>query len=214
MKTDDLIAALAADAAPVPNGAPQRALLLTGAAGIAVALALVLGWLGLRPDLGEAVGGMMFWTKAAYTALLSAAFFGAAQSLARPAGSARGTMSVAILVLALFAMIALWQWFAMTDPTEKVAALKGGSWTVCTRNIFVLGAPTTVAALLVVRGFAPTRPVMAGLAGGLFAGAVAATVYGLHCPEATMPFVAVWYSLGVFSCGVLGALLGRWVLRW
>ena len=45
MKTDDLIHALAADAAPVPNRAPQRALLLTAAAGIVVALLLVLGWL-------------------------------------------------------------------------------------------------------------------------------------------------------------------------
>jgi hypothetical protein len=43
---------------------------------------------------------------------------------------------------------------------------------------------------------------------------VAATIYGLHCPEHTMAFVAVWYSLGVAAVTALGAILGHWVLRW
>jgi hypothetical protein len=48
---------------------------------------------------------------------------------------------------------------------------------------------------------------------GLFAGA-AATIYGLHCPENTFTFVALWYSLGVLLVAALGGLLGRWALRW
>lgn len=43
---------------------------------------------------------------------------------------------------------------------------------------------------------------------------MAATVYGLHCPENTFTFVALWYSLGVLLLAALGAVLGRWVLRW
>ena len=46
------------------------------------------------------------------------------------------------------------------------------------------------------------------------AGGVAATVYGLHCPENTFTFVALWYSLGVLLLAALGAVVGRWVLRW
>ncbi|WP_395445953.1 NrsF family protein [Caulobacter sp. UC70_42] len=58
------------------------------------------------------------------------------------------------------------------------------------------------------------RLTLAGLATGLFAGGVAATVYGLHCAENTFTFVALWYSLGVLSLAALGAAVGRWALRW
>jgi hypothetical protein len=43
---------------------------------------------------------------------------------------------------------------------------------------------------------------------------LAATVYGLHCGESTMVFVGTWYTLGVLGTGVLGAVIGKWALRW
>ncbi len=49
---------------------------------------------------------------------------------------------------------------------------------------------------------------------GLAAGGIAATMYGLHCPEWAASFVATWYSLGILASGVLGAVIGRRVLRW
>jgi hypothetical protein len=61
---------------------------------------------------------------------------------------------------------------------------------------------------------APTRPMLTGFAAGAFAGGVAATVYGLHCGESTMVFVGTWYTLGVLGTGLLGAVVGRWALRW
>ena len=73
------------------------------------------------------------------------------------------------------------------------------------------GAPTFLSA----RKLAPTRPMAAGLALGLASGAIAATAYGvLHCPEATAAFVATWYSLGVLFAAGLGAVVGRWLMRW
>jgi hypothetical protein len=92
--------------------------------------------------------------------------------------------------------------------------LMGQSWRVCPRNILALSLPILAATLVVVRRLAPTRLVLAGAAAGLFSGGVAATVYGLHCPESTMPFVAVWYSLGISAPVVIGAVLGPWALRW
>jgi len=66
----------------------------------------------------------------------------------------------------------------------------------------------------VLRGMAPTRPALTGFAAGAFAGGVAATVYGLHCGESTMVFVGTWYTLGVLGTGLLGAIVGKWALRW
>jgi hypothetical protein len=70
------------------------------------------------------------------------------------------------------------------------------------------------ATLVVLRGMAPTRPGLAGFAAGAFAGGLAATVYGLHCGESTMVFVGTWYTLGVLGTGALGAVIGKWALRW
>ena len=54
----------------------------------------------------------------------------------------------------------------------------------------------------------------AGAAGGGLAGGVAATVYSLHCPELAAPFLAIWYVLGVLIPVVVGAVVGRYLLRW
>jgi hypothetical protein len=55
---------------------------------------------------------------------------------------------------------------------------------------------------------------LTGFAAGAFAGGVAATIYGLHCGESTMVFVGIWYTMGVLGTGVLGAVIGKWALRW
>ena len=38
--------------------------------------------------------------------------------------------------------------------------------------------------------------------------------YALSCPEAALSFIAAWYTLGMGLAAGLGALLGRWCLRW
>ena len=46
------------------------------------------------------------------------------------------------------------------------------------------------------------------------AGAWAATLYCLHCPESSAMFVLTWYSLGIAFTTLLGALVGPRILRW
>jgi hypothetical protein len=36
----------------------------------------------------------------------------------------------------------------------------------------------------------------------------------LHCPEMGAPFIGTWYLLGILIRTVLGALLGKTLLRW
>ncbi|MGB9109966.1 MAG: NrsF family protein, partial [Telluria sp.] len=55
---------------------------------------------------------------------------------------------------------------------------------------------------------------MAGAAAGLAAGATAALVYCLHCPEMSPAFVGVWYVLGIAVMALVGALVGPKVLAW
>jgi hypothetical protein len=192
MQTDDLIDALADEVAVIPRAEPQRRLAFTALAGGVIALCLVAVWLGFRPDLSEAMSGTVFWVKAGYTSALAAAFFYASERLARPGGAAARAWIMALVIVAVFVGLGLTQWIGLT-PADRLIAIEGVSWRVCTRNILVLGA---------------------GFAGGAFSGAVAASVYGLHCPEAPFIFTALWYTLGITACGALGAVLGRRLLRW
>ena len=213
MRTDDLIDALAANAGPAPGGVPARRLLIAAVFGGAVALALILAWLGVRPDLHQAMLGAFFWVKAGYTALLAGAGFWACERLSRPTGSGRRAFWLAGAVLVLFAGAGLAQ-MMLVNPDQRMDLVRGDSIAHCLRNILILGGLMLAASLLALRGLAPTRPTLAGFAAGLFSGAVCATVYGLHCGESTLVFVGAWYSLGVLLVAGLGALIGRWALRW
>lgn len=212
MRTDDLIDALARDAGP--SQTPPRRLAIVAGLGALAALMLVLSWLRMRHDLMHAMHGGMFWMKAAYTGVLGLAGYLAIERLARPGGSGRRGWIVGLVALAVFVIAGVWQALVSPDIQEALRMLRGHSWNVCSRNILVLSLPMLALGLWAVRGMAPTRPTLAGFATGLFAGGVAATVYGLHCPEHTFTFVALWYSLGVLLTAVLGALMGRWALRW
>lgn len=209
--TNDLIEALALDAGPAPRVSPR----LVGAAALGgiAAFVLVAAWLGFRPDIAEAPASRMFWMKAFYTSLLGLGGFLCVERLSRPVGSPRGGLILAVSVFVLLAAVGLFR-FMHADPADRMPMLMGASWRVCPRNIVVLGLPILAATLLAVRSLAPTRLTWAGAAAGLFSGGVAATIYGLHCPEHTMAFVAVWYSLGIALVTALGAIAGPWALRW
>lgn len=213
METERLIDRLAADVAPAPPRMVPRRIAMTALAGGALALVAVVFWLGVRPDLIRAMGGATFWMKAAYAAILGMAGFACTERLARPIGSPRNGILLAVGALGVLAAIGVATLIA-APPGERMAMWLGHSWRRCPLNILALAIPTLALALLAMRRFAPTRLTAAGAAAGLFAGGVAATIYGLHCGETAPVFVVTWYSLGVaFSAG-LGAAVGRWALRW
>jgi hypothetical protein len=213
MKTHELIEALAERTAPTPRLALARGLLAATGVGAVAALVLVLVWLGLRPDLAQAVASAPFWGKAGYMLALAGAGFWMVERLARPAASPRRGLVVALAVAVLAAALGAGQILSAPD-SARLHLWLGGSWTVCPFNILVLSVPILIAALIALRRCAPTRLVEAGAAAGLLSGAAAAIVYGLHCTETAMAFTATWYSLGVLLAAGTGALLGPRLLRW
>ncbi len=77
----------------------------------------------------------------------------------------------------------------------------------------MLSTPIFAGVMWAMKGLAPTRPRIAGAVAGLLAGATAALVYCLHCPEIEAPFIAFWYVLGMLIPVGVGALLGGVLLR-
>ena len=213
MKTDELVALLAAGAAPVqPHAAARRVGLALGG-GFAVTLLLLWLTFGPRADLRDAAALPMFWAKLAFAASLALAAAVAVERLARPGvrlGATRLALALPALLLALAASAVL----LAAEPAERMPMVMGSSWRICPLAIAALSVPVLAAALWALRGLAPTRPALAGALAGLLAGAVAAFVYALHCTEMQAPFIAVWYGLGIAAPTLAGALLGPRLLRW
>ena len=65
-----------------------------------------------------------------------------------------------------------------------------------------------------LRRQAPTRLMLAGATAGLLAGGLSAMAYALVCPVDSLAFVAIWYGLAIAICTGVGAIAGRWALRW
>lgn len=213
MKTEDLISMLATDAGTVT---PYPAIRRFGAAiawGAAGAILLMLALLQIRHDLGQAALLPMFWLKVGFVASLAGGSLFAALRLARP-----GAKLVWLPLAIGLPILVMWAIAAFTligaDPVERSKLFYGDTWKSCPLLIALLSVPVFVAVLRTMKELAPTRPRLAGLASGLLAGAVAAVVYSLHCPEQGAPFVAFWYLLGMLIPAGLGTLLGNRLLRW
>lgn len=213
MKTDDLINLLANNAAPVPGHAVARRLALALSWGVAGAVLLLLATLGLRPDLVQAANHWQFWLKPGFVACLALASWLATERLARPGvrlGRAKVALAAPLVLLWLLAVLVLLN----AAPAQRAELIFGDTWKTCPLSIAMLSLPLLAATLWAMKGLAPTRLALAGASAGLLAGALGALVYALHCPESTLPFLAIWYVLGMAIPTLAGALLGPRLLRW
>lgn len=213
MKTEQLIDLLATGAGAATGPAPAQRYAQALGWGTAGAALLMLGLLQVRADLLAAMAQPMFWGKLGFVASLAGAGLFAALRLSRPGARLDGVVPALLLpVLAMWAVAAV-AWFG-ADAADRPRLFFGATWKTCPLLIALLSAPLFVAVMRAMQGLAPTRPRQAGFVAGLLAGAAAAVVYCLHCPEMAAPFVAFWYLLGMLIPAALGALLGRSLLRW
>jgi len=214
MKTDDLVALLAAEAQPVPRHAASRRLALALAAALPLSVAFMLAEYGLRPGLlASLVHQPMALIKLLVPAAVAAGGFVAVERLARPGVPVRAAWAAMLVPVLLLWVLAVLAWL-QAAPAERPELLWGTTWRTCAWSISAMALPVFVAALLALRSLAPTRPVAAGAAAGALASGTGAAVYALHCPELAAPFLAVWYVLGMALPVAVGAVLGPRLLRW
>ncbi len=213
MKTDDLIALLATGTAPVERHPVGRRYALAIGLGLAASGVLMLGTIGLLPDLAGAVRRPSFWVKVGFVATVAWGALVAAMRLSRPGPSLTwlpAALAAPVLAIWVLAAAAL----AGAAPGARAGLVLGTSWWACPWLIALLSLPVLVGVLWAMRGLAPTRLALAGTAAGLLAGALGALVYCLHCPEQAAPFVGSWYLLGMLIPSLVGALSGPVLLRW
>lgn len=210
METDALIQTLARD--PKIKGPPMQAWLaicLAGALAYSALAILILA--GARPDFAAGVAWVV--AKAGLSLLFALAAAPLLLRLARP-GRAAGVWLPLLGVLLIACAMTVTGSLASTSDGERMQALTGGAFPICAIVIPTLAAPSAAAIFVWLRKQAPTRPMIAGLAAGVLAGAMAAMAYALTCPVDSAAFVATWYPLAIAACGFIGALAGKIVLRW
>ena len=211
MKTDALIDLLTREAGPAPKGLVLKRLSVVAVLGLPISAAMAIVLFGLLPPAMFTTS--VPWMKIVYALAvgLSAAWLtaGLAKPGARFETAQRLTMGVLVAMLALgFASL------LNTPAEDRWSDVLSASWWLCPIRVLALSLPALAAAIWALRGLAPTRPLMAGLAAGWMAGAVGAVGYALSCPESSLPFVALWYTLGMALSAAVGAWLGVRLLRW
>lgn len=212
MKTDDLISALTADlptkTMPVPRAVTTALLVSTP-----LMLAILFVFVHPRPG----IEGMLLEPRILLKFVFSLGLFAAALWLAlrvsRPgvgAGPARFGLIAAFAVLAIAVGVEL-----ATLPAAHWRSAMVGNYSIpCLLLIGLFSIAPLTTLIVALRSGAPDSPALAGAAGGLVAGSLAAAVYAMHCVEDSPLFLAVWYLLAISAITLFGAIIGRYALRW
>lgn len=203
------------DALVLPDAAPaaapgwstatlQTRLLELAAAGALAAVLMVLLWLQPRADFWVAISQPFFWLKGLYTVALAVMALGGATASVRRGASVRPPAAMLAAVVALMAVAAAFEAPGL-GPAMIAHVFDPGGAFACIAYVAILAAPMLLVAGIGLRGVELERPAVTGLFVGLFCGAVAASVYGLHCLDSTFAFVVLWYTAAVLVCGAMGA---------
>jgi len=211
MRTDELIAVLAAD--PRRVAPPARRLAIAMAVGGILALLGLIVALGspIQPvaerGIARTVGKMSYPLAVGIIALLAALAAG------RP--GARVELRAALLALPVLA-VAVSAAIDLADaPVVTWYGMLFGSTTVRCLAAVTLGSIPAFAALAwAFRELAPIRPPAAGFLIGLAAGGVSAAAYALYCREASTAFLMATYTPAMLIPALAGGYLGGRLLRW
>lgn len=213
MDTETLIARLSSEMRIVPHHALERRIGSGLLIGVAVTAVLVTAGLGIRPDLASASQGFAFWMKWSYTSALSVGAMLMVARLARPEPAHLSRFWPIVMPFVALAALSVVQ-LLQTPPPERLAMWLGATWKICPLLVFFLSLPIFAGLTWSFRRLAATRLRVAGATVGFAASTWAATLYCLHCPEASAVFVLSWYNLGIMLATASGAIVGPRLLRW
>lgn len=212
METERLIKALAADGGPpaMPMG---RAWMVAALVSALVAALVFFLSIGLRADIAHAATTVRFLFKFVATFALFATALLALRAVACPGANSRDVLPMLLVAPGLLLLAVGAEMMAI--PAEQIGPRwLGSNAALCLTSIPLIGLGPLAAFLLALRHGASTRPSLAGAVAGLVAGGLAATFYAAHCTDDSPLFVATWYPLAIALLAVLGAILGRFVVRW
>jgi hypothetical protein len=211
VKTTELINSLVVDERT--DLRPSRALWRLVLAPIVVSALLLLAVAGVRPDLEAVATTPRFLFKLVVTLAFAVTACGTLLRLARPEGRAGG-WAIALLFAGGLLLSGMAIELLSVPRSDWGERLKGENANWCLRMIPMLSALPLISIVLALRNSAPKNAGRAGAVAGLFAAAVGASLYALHCTDDSPLFLATWYGLAAVCVSAVGSLLGSRLLRW
>jgi len=209
-RSEDLIKALAADAVPVRRLASPMLRLTLWVAPSAAYTAIIVGIMGLRPDLPTRL------TDARFVLELGATFM--TSVLAAAAAFCAGCPGRPIWErFAPVPALTLWFFSLGEGCWLEQAGAQGLQFQldfVCFPSIVLVSIVPAALILIMIRRGAPIAPVTTTALGTLAAAALGATALRLfHAQDASL-MILVWQFGAVALLAGFGALIGRHVLPW
>ena len=210
MKTDELIASLAARPVPPPMRAGRLGLALLAA--MVGAAALFLAVAGPRDGLPGLLAQPLIAAKTLLPVLTSLIALPALVALFYPEGWISRPLRLA---LPLAVAAALWGFsFAALPDQARFAEFTPFAIVECVGLILVIAVLPLWAALRLAARGAPTRPALTGAMAGLVVGSGAAAGYSFFCLQDNPLFYVTWYGTAIALTMIAGAWLGARRLRW
>lgn len=212
MKTEDLIAALAADndtkAAPM-----SRAFALDLALGFLVSAIGFFLFLGLRDTFFASLDQPRFLFKFVFTLTMAGTGLLLTWRLSRP-GVASGLARRAVLLAPALVLAACLAEMASVPADQWGARMIGHNAMHCLRLIPLMALAPLAGLFLALKHGAPSDPQRAGAAAAFAASGLSATLYAMNCPDDSPFFIAVWYMIATSVVVALGWVAGGRLLRW
>jgi len=212
MKTDQLINLLSTNLEPVKRGETKKMLTWTILAGGLAAVCLMLATVGLRPGGGWFLSGYLL-LKLLFMLILIGAGAALLAKLVSPGQDGRKLYTVILLAFLAIGSAGVCA-LLLGPPTARDQMMMGSQWATCALCIPLFAIVPFSALIWALRRGAPTNLRRTGAIAGLVAGALGAVAYAFHCPDDSIPFIALWYGGMVALCALLGAMLGPRLLRW
>ena len=213
MKTDQLIEMLSTNVEPVKPGRFKKALAFTLLFGGAAAFCLMLGTVGLRSDVSTAILSGFIALKLFFTLILIGAGTLLLTKLIQPGQDGRRSYVVIFLSFLALGLAGIGT-LVIHPQTAWGPMVMGTDWVMCVLCIPLFATVPFVALIWTLRQGAPTNLRRAGAIAGLVAGAIGAVAYAFHCPDDSIPFIALWYGVMIGLCALVGAMIGPRLLRW
>lgn len=212
MKTENLIAAMAADNATRPTPM-SRAFTRDLGLGFVVSALFFFAFLGLRRTFFESLDDPRFLFKFVFTATMAATGLILAWRLARPDARPGLAWRAVLLAPALILAASLVE-MAVVPENQWAARMIGQNAVHCLTFIPVMALAPLAGLFLALKHGAPSDPRRAGAAAAFAASGLAATLYAMSCPDDSPFFVAVWYMIATSIVVVIGWFAGGRLLRW
>lgn len=213
MPTEDLIQQLVAEASPVRPLRPLSARVAGWFVLALASLALVMGLMGVRRELGDAADRIDFAFEAALLLLTAITAAVGALLLGIPGADERAHVRWLPMTLALACVVAAaaeLTYAAMIGaPTGRLTF----AWHCVYKTTSVAAMPGAVLFVMVRRG-APLHAAWAGLLAVLAAAAMGVLGANIICPNDRPVHMLLWHVLPLLFFAALGAGLGKRLLRW